>query len=619
MKVSVEDKRIREKNIPKNDRKIVSTANSMGILRIQVAKHIGVERMDSFLFQFGWEMGKADGLELMKTGQPLAQLVVDGPIKHIKSGHINGVDHRCDIEYNADGSLKTLIGRGEWFGSYEVEQHMEYFGLSEEPVCHTLAGYSSGFMSTIFNKPLIAKEITCVGAGHDSCQWMVRPEEVWGEDVKQSVKDLLDRKPILEELEYTYDNLLEQTEFITRLSSFQKGLTSEVVNGRGLQDIADKAGKTLKSPVTIENLSMETIASSGLTEEEREDLYEATVKLVPNFLVKEQNRYTLSSRKEIFELEHYNRVVVPVLVQKQLLGYCSMITGKKESGDYEAEYLYLEHLASAAALVLLNEKAAFESLGRMKGSYLEQVLNEEIPKAELLKRGKFIDIDFSQPYRLVAVDYDNEKETLEEEFNFQEQLLDLTYQYYRNRGQQVLTGYKDDKLIIMLFDPERMNEIMDDYTSYIGQYLKHMNFHMGISGVRQDIENAVKGYEEARIALRLAIRKDRLYYDELGVVGVLINSNNVESIQMLAQDQLKSLYDIENHKSHELFETLYCFLGNGGNLKNTANDLSLSMSGLRHRIQRIEDLLEKDLRDQEVSNNLLLIMKALIVLKDIKL
>ena len=127
---------------------------------------------------------------------------------------------------------------------------------------------------------------------------MVRRRK-YGEDVKQSVKDLLDRTPILEELEYTYDNLLEQTEFITRLSSFQKELTGEVVNGRGLQDIADKAGKTLKSPVTIENLSMETIASSGLTEEERNDLYEATVKLVPNFLVKEQNGYTLSSRRSL--------------------------------------------------------------------------------------------------------------------------------------------------------------------------------------------------------------------------------------------------------------------------------------------------------------------------------
>ena len=140
MKVSVEDKRIREKNIPRNDRKIVSTANSMGI-RIQVASMASAWKGWTTSFSSSAGKWEADGLELMKTGQPLAQLVVDGPIKHIKSGHINGVDHRCDIEYNADGSLKTLIGRGEWFGSYEVETAygaLPVYRTSRS--AHTLAG-----------------------------------------------------------------------------------------------------------------------------------------------------------------------------------------------------------------------------------------------------------------------------------------------------------------------------------------------------------------------------------------------------------------------------------------------------------------------------------------------
>ncbi|WP_020007350.1 XylR N-terminal domain-containing protein [Salinicoccus albus] len=154
VKVTVEDKTLGEHEVTGHERKIISTANSMGILRSQVAKHIGIDRMDSFLFQFGWEMGRSDGKELLKAYDSLEQLVIDGPIKHIASGHIGGVDHRCDIEYNEDGSLKTLTGRGEWFDSYEVEQHLNHFGYSETPVCHTLAGYSSGFMSTIFNKPL---------------------------------------------------------------------------------------------------------------------------------------------------------------------------------------------------------------------------------------------------------------------------------------------------------------------------------------------------------------------------------------------------------------------------------------------------------------------------------
>lgn len=248
MKVSVEDKTIETIHRSGRDRRLKTSANSMGILRLQVAKHIGVDRMDSFLFQFGWEMGVADGKELLKSDASLEDLVIDGPIEHIASGHISGIDHRCDIEYNADGSLKTLMGRGEWFDSYEVEQHLHHFGKSNKPVCHTLAGYSSGLMSTIFKKPLIAKEITCAAAGHDTCQWMVRPQEEWGDDVKQNVVDLLGRKPIVEELEYTYDNLLEQTEFITNLSDFQKSLTSEVVNGRNLNTIVKIAGELIEKP-----------------------------------------------------------------------------------------------------------------------------------------------------------------------------------------------------------------------------------------------------------------------------------------------------------------------------------------------------------------------------------
>ena len=49
------------------------------------------------------------------------------------------------------------------------------------------------------------------------------------------------------------------------------------------------------------------------------------------------------------------------------------------------------------------------------------------------------------------------------------------------------------------------------------------------------------------------------------------------------------------------------------------SDLALSMSGLRHRIRRIEELLKKDIRDPEEMHQLLLILKALIALGEISI
>ena len=47
------------------------------------------------------------------------------------------------------------------------------------------------------------------------------------------------------------------------------------------------------------------------------------------------------------------------------------------------------------------------------------------------------------------------------------------------------------------------------------------------------------------------------------------------------------------------------------------SDLSLSMSGLRHRVSRIEGLLEKDLRDPNETHQLLLIIKSLIAIGEL--
>ena len=86
---------------------------------------------------------------------------------------------------------------------------------------------------------------------------------------------------------------------------------------------------------------------------------------------------------------------------------------------------------------------------------------------------------------------------------------------------------------------------------------------------------------------------------------------------MIAKKELGSLYNTGDSRDVELLKTLYIYLSNGGKLEQTMSDLSLSMSGLRHRIKRIEILLEKDLRDPDEMHQLLLIIKSLIALGEL--
>ena len=72
-------------------------------------------------------------------------------------------------------------------------------------------------------------------------------------------------------------------------------------------------------------------------------------------------------------------------------------------------------------------------------------------------------------------------------------------------------------------------------------------------------------------------------------------------------------------KNGEFTKTLYYFLNNGGNLYQTTTDLGISLSGLRYRLEKIEQILGMDLRAPHTSHQLFLALQAMLVLGKLNL
>jgi DNA-binding PucR family transcriptional regulator len=118
--------------------------------------------------------------------------------------------------------------------------------------------------------------------------------------------------------------------------------------------------------------------------------------------------------------------------------------------------------------------------------------------------------------------------------------------------------------------------------------------------------------EEACSAVRLSSRDEPIsFFSDLGVLGILINDQNEQAIKKMVRDQLGVLYENLDINKLELIETLYHFLEQGGNLDQTAESLALSKSGLRYRLNKITDLLDRDLRDPQGQFQLMMALKAL--------
>jgi DNA-binding PucR family transcriptional regulator len=147
----------------------------------------------------------------------------------------------------------------------------------------------------------------------------------------------------------------------------------------------------------------------------------------------------------------------------------------------------------------------------------------------------------------------------------------------------------------------------------------YYKYKIGISDKSEDIEHVLDNLDESFITLRMSTEKKIIHFKDLGIVGILINSKNVSGIKKIAKQELGPIYLLSEVKMKELLKTLYVFLANGGKLQQTMDDLSLSMSGLMYRINKIEKLIKKDLRDSSQSYQLLLILDSLLALGELEI
>ncbi|MEW9672456.1 XylR N-terminal domain-containing protein [Ammoniphilus sp. 3BR4] len=623
MIINISEERINH-DLDVKERKILTSSAAFGILRQQLVRNIGIERIKGFLFNFGWEMGVNDAKEAMKTDLSLEALIKNGPISHISTGHIKGIQQNCTFELDDDNKLLSYFSTGIWIDSYEAAEHIKWLGQSKTQVCHTLIGFASGFMTTIFGQTLLAKEVTCVGKGDSECRWIVKTQKEWESDMNEEL-DVYNETPIVKELEYTYDQLVEQKNFIARTANFQNKLTEEIINGSDLQTIAHMVYDMVQIPIIIEGIDFQTITHSGLSHEKylelKEDMEQYIQENIPEDMLKRKENHSLLFRKKIIRTAVQERLMTPILVQKEVLGYCAFVYEHMENNKPEEDYLLLDRVANAASLILLNEKTKFESLERMKGNFLEQILDAKDPPSEIIKRGKYTGLDLGQPYYITVMEYRKTQGSIEEEFHLQEQIFETAFRYFNAKKHNLLVGQRDGNMILFITHDSVKNstiyDVIKEFHDDMMQKYPQGEFKFGISNLSDDIKNASRHYEEATIALRLSLRKKIVPYRSLGIVGVLINSKNISGIQMMAEQELGPLYNTKDPKVVELLKTLYCFLLNGGKLEQTMSDLSLSMSGLRHRINKIESLLEKDLRDPNETHQLLLIIKSLIALGEL--
>lgn len=579
------------------DRMITIPTTARTSLKKELLSMIGQDRAKGVFIRYGWHCGVSDAkkVESYETKDEL-ELILGGAKFHMLHGYVDEVQV-SNICYNETNQLEKIDVK--WINSFEADEHLVDGSLSMQPVCHTLGGYASGYLSTVLQRPILVKEVECRAMGHEQCRVICKPLENWGQDEQEHEHNYYQSTSMIQELDEITAKLKIERDYLKQANEIQQKLTQQLLAKQGLHNIVNLIYDTVGLPIFIENNSNTIIAKS------------------PNAQIDFSLEFTDSTSTEFIKISpEIGLLRTPVYFEDEIKGYCSFIyeNGNKPT---DLEYMIINKTSLTASIILLNENIKVSAEQNIKRSFLSDVLDEKIEQDEIYKIAYYLDFPPTSKYWLLALETMINQSCINKKIKINEEFIKQINIFLSERNIAALVCQKADNIIVLIeytsfqalnMEPQKFIDLLLKYCTR--RFEKH-RFYIGVSTVLEDLSQISILYNEALAALKAKNPNKRVYYfEDLEIEGVIFQIKDELLIDRFVEQQLGKLLDVD--KDYDLTKTIYTYIENGININNTAKALSMSISGLRYRLSKISDILNIRLDD---TKRLFSVYMALKVLK----
>lgn len=602
----------------------ITSAEAWGVLRKDLITALGVQRAKRFLLRYGWNCGVQEARMLRKAIQWSDDLewLIAGTKMHQLTGRVFSYPEKFDVDMNT-GKFDV---RGFWLDSYEVKQHLKYFSLYHEPICYFLSGYASGYTSECMGKRIIFKESHCRGKGDQHCSYIGKSVEEWGAEIAEEFMYYED-DDMSGELDQMYQRVEQEKEKFKIGYTLSRNLTQAMLHGEGLETFAQLLGKSLHCPVIIENFSFERLAAYGELPGLEQYL---TARGISNQRLKEmmeENQIIVTELKD----RTFKILIAPIIVKNNIFGF---IIIAPEQGNEDFHKDLLERVSTTAALYIQNERTAIETEHRLNGEMLEHLLNnKEVDVREIHSRFLYLGYDLSEPYYVINIEIDiDETQNKHPESSYdylktRDKIVGLFYRFGETHNTNILLSAKLNTIQMVI--PQKLIEsartTIKDFAERMIEKIENSNFpiYFGISNATQNISQFHQMSVEAKKAVEIAKMKSKtsavMLSSELGHLTLFLNARSPEELEDYATSKLSSIILYDERKNAELVKTLYYYSQFEFNLRKTAREMNVSITGMRYRIEKIEELLGIDLSLSNIRFEIQAALQILFVIGKLKL
>jgi DNA-binding NtrC family response regulator len=235
------------------ERALLMNTAALGLLRRELVETLGLVTARGILTRFGYAHGwrTAESLRQHFQWDTDDQWQLAGGRVHQLQGFLV-----YEPVPRAPGEEPRAFAHSIWHESYEAQEHLAQLGPSAEPVCWTLAGYASGYLSRVAGRRILCFEEKCVAKGDAYCLMVGRPEDDW-ENCPASDRRFFDRmclddtlKDVTERLKSTEQRLAARKRQLARVK-VEEPAPGVIARSERMQRVLDEARRVARVDSTV--------------------------------------------------------------------------------------------------------------------------------------------------------------------------------------------------------------------------------------------------------------------------------------------------------------------------------------------------------------------------------
>ncbi|MCM2357874.1 MAG: sigma 54-interacting transcriptional regulator [Geobacteraceae bacterium] len=225
-------------------RMLLLHAEALAGLRKDLIDTLGMDRARGLFTRMGYASGVHDA-ELIRTRARCTsdiEAFMTGPQLHT----LEGIVKSTPLKLVADRATGKFYGEDLWENSWEGQWHRRHYGAHSAPVCWSQIGYACGYTSTFMGRPILYKEVECVGMGDSNCRVIGKPLEEW-EDAAEYTR-LFNQESIAEQL---IDLQTQVVQLRSAIGEKEKLPADIIGNSRNFRTAYELLKQAAKSQITV--------------------------------------------------------------------------------------------------------------------------------------------------------------------------------------------------------------------------------------------------------------------------------------------------------------------------------------------------------------------------------